>query len=788
MNTSKIKQISFFIVLCVFNISFASAQEIALKNITIVQDKKEMTFQEAAATALLTDEIFNRIGIKIKNSEKLPSSGDVILLRKKSTANSLGIKTPSIPSLQNLPESYRITNFKESNRTVILIEGFDDRGLLFGIGKLLRQLKYKTGAISLSKALSISSTPDKSIRGHQLGYRNTANSYDGWTKKQFEQYIKDLIVFGTNSIESIPIFDEKQSPHFKVDPMEMNAYISSLCKKYGLDYWMWIPAQFDLSDQVLRKIYLDQFEKICQQSATITGVFFPGGDPGDNPPEKVLPLLKDLYTILIKYHPQGNTWLSLQGFTPVQCQVTYKYIQENNPVWLGGLITGPSSPTAAETRPVLPIQYKLRHYPDLTHNVRCEFEIPWWDPAFNLTLGREAVNPRPFHYGAIYNSIESYIDGFLSYSDGVHDDVNKIIWTVKSWDKNTGEREILKEYSNYFFGSTVSETAADGIIALENNWQGPIVANGAIHSTLETWKMLEAKNPALQSNWRWQMNLLRAYYDEYTRKRFIYESTLENETVSVLNSAEKIGSSKAIDSALSILSQAKQYPVLPQVHKRIIDLCEALYQSINLQTSVPKYQASGSERGAVLDFLDRPLNNTWWYEDEFKNLEGKSEIEKITRLKLIANWENPSPGSFYDEVGNIGKSIHEMKGEDWRIDPTLKKNLNPGYDFASNGFSRRRLSWLTNMRWPTKMEYTQIDSSSEYTIRINGQGDSFINVNGHKVSPSVYSKKIGEFKEYPIPKDLYKTGTITITWDNINEDNMNWREQSNVNEVWLIKK
>ena len=85
------------------------------------------------------------------------------------------------------------------------------------------------------------------------------------------------------------------------------------------------------------------------------------------------------------------------------------------------------------------------------------------------------------------------------------------------------------------------------------------------------------------------------------------------------------------------------------------------------------------------------------------------------------------------------------------------------------------------------MEYTQIDTNAEYKIRINGQGDSFINVNGQKVSPSVYSKKIGEFKEYPIPKELYKNGTITITWDNINEDNMNWRDQSNVNEVWLIK-
>jgi hypothetical protein len=30
-------------------------------------------------------------------------------------------------------------------------------------------------------------------------------------------------------------------------------------------------------------------------------------------------------------------------------------------------------------------------------------------------------------------------------------------------------------------------------------------------------------------NWRWQLCLLRAYYDAYTRRRLIYESRLEDE-------------------------------------------------------------------------------------------------------------------------------------------------------------------------------------------------------------------------------------------------------------------
>ncbi len=39
--------------------------------------------------------------------------------------------------------------------------------------------------------------------------------------------------------------------------------------------------------------------------------------------------------------------------------------------------------------------YKLRLYPDLTHNKLSQFEVPAWDQAYALTLGREAINPRP---------------------------------------------------------------------------------------------------------------------------------------------------------------------------------------------------------------------------------------------------------------------------------------------------------------------------------------------------------------------------------------------------------
>lgn len=765
----------------------SSAQETFLRHVTIFQENLSLGNGEIAAAEMLSEEVEKRTGTKWTVSTTWPASGDVIVLKKYSTKTKLPFLIPAAPELAMKGESYRIISARHQNQTVIIIEGVDDRGVLFGTGHLLRTMRYGGDSIGLEQLPSLSTSPDKYMRGHQLGYRNTANSWDAWTKEEFEQYIRDLVVFGTNSIESIPIFDEKVSPHFKVKPAEMNAFISAVCQKYSLDYWMWIPAQFDLRDTARRNKYLGTFEEICKQSVRINGVFFPGGDPGDNPPELVIPLLQDLSVILKKYHPQASTWVSLQGFTPTQSQYVYKYIQDKMPPWLGGLITGPSSPTVEETRAVLPARYKLRHYPDLTHNVRCEFEIPWWDPSFSLTLGREAINPRPYHYSAIYRALDPYIDGFISYSDGVHDDVNKIIWTALAWDRKADERNILKEYSNYFFGSAVAEEAADGILALEKNWQGPIVSNGGIATTLTAWKVLEKEYPSLEGNWRWQMNLLRAYYDSYTRGRFIYETQLEEEVNQTLSKALTMGGDAAILKANTILAKTETQPVMTEIHSRIVDLCQALYKSVSLQTSVEKYQASGLERGAVLDFLDRPLNNRWWLEDEFKKIQSLPEKEKIKALEAIANWERVGPGSYYDEVGNVGKSVHEMKGEDWRMDPILRKNINPGYDFSDNGLSRKRLSWLTYMRWPAALEYGNIDTSSRYTVKINGMGECLLKINGQRVAPSHYGREYGEIKEFPVPQVLVQQSKLVLTFDDINEDFLNWRKQSRVTEVWLIK-
>ena len=764
------------------------AQAMNLKDAVVVVADGDRPPAEAMAAQVLVEEVQKRTSIRFPVSTTWPEDQPVIAIGTSTATALAGRRIPrrrgeNLPEHQ--PEGYRIT--VQHNR-IVWILGADPRGALFGVGHLLRSLRLTPDSVQLPLPLEVATSPAYPIRGHQLGYRSRANTYDAWDAATYEQYIRELVLFGTNCIENIPFEDARPSPHMPVPRNEMNLILSQICARYDLDYWVWTPAVFDLNDRAKRAAALEQHQALYAACPRLDAVFFPGGDPGNNPPHLVMPFLADLGKLLMARHPNARVWISLQGFDKEQTDFFFSYVNEHMPDWLGGLVAGPSSPPIAESRKRLPKQYKLRHYPDITHTVRCQYPVSWWDPAYNFTLGRECPNPQPVYYALIHNWFAPHTDGFLTYSEGIHDDVNKIIWSMRGWNPEADVRDILEDYARFFFGPDIAGLAADGILALEQNWEGPLAENGAVEATLALWQNLEARAPELHDNWRWQLCLLRSAYDAYTRRRLLYEMKLEEEANLALAQAPSIGSATAIDRAKTILDRAITEPISPELRGRIEELAQDLFETIGLQTSVEKYQASGGERGAILDYVDSPLNNRWWLEDEFDKIRTMpTEAEKLARIELIRTWENPGPGSFYDDVGNVAKSPHVVRGEGLNTDPEMERNPNVGFWWWYNGFSRQRLSWQTSMDWPIAVTYENLDTSATYVVRLTGYGEALTRMNGERVLPTLYGKGIGEFKEFPVPEKVVKTGKLVVTWDRPDESHLNWRQQSRLTEIWLLK-
>jgi hypothetical protein len=783
-------------------------QIVDLAGATVVIRAGQLPKAEQAATQVLVEELEKRTGKRLPVSTSWPKDGLVVVVTSGPAEEAWGHAVPrqeDSETPERRPEGYRVV--VEGGR-VVWVLGADPRGALYGVGRLLRTMDWASGTAKISASLDVATVPAYAIRGHQLGYRARANSYDGWDKKQYDQYIRELVIFGANSIENIPFEDTHQSPHWPVPRAVMNRQMSEICDHYDVDYWVWTPATFNLSDEKLRAEELQTHEAFYRDCPRLNGVFFPGADPGKNSPEQVLPFLEDLAKLLAKYHPEGKVWVSMQGFNGSKLDYVVKYLEEQKPAWLGGIVAGPQSLATPELRARIPKAYPLRDYPDITHTVRCQYPVTWWDPAFNFTLGRECCNPRPLFYTYVHRKTAPGTVGFISYSDGCHDDVNKIIWNLLSVDPMADPRETLIEYARFFFGPDVAEAAADGIMGFEKNWEGPLTTNPGVEFSLAVWQQLEKQKPELKDNWRWQLCLLRANYDAYIRHRQRYEAKLEDEANEIMAQAGTRGAEAAMDSALAVLKRTETEPCRKDLRGRVDQLCQALFDSIRLQTSVKRFQASESERGCVLDFVDYPLNNRWWLEDEFSQIRKlPTEQAKAARLDVLAHWEHPGPGSCYDADGDLGKSPHLVRGPELNTDPLipLRGTGFPGFIWDQGGYSRLRLTWQCGMR-AEQMVYENIDPDGRYTIRVNGRGEMSLWVNKKQVEPASdteadpgepkASSALGararvtpEFTSFPIPQELLKDRRIVVDWTNPNQPRTSGlRFGPYVAEVWLLKK
>src|SRR5207248_7182807 len=116
-------------------------------------------------------------------------------------------------------------------------------------------------------------------------------------------------------------------------------------------------------------------------------------------------------------------------------------------------------------------------------------------------------------------------------------------------------------------------------------------------------------------------------------------TALEQEAMDQLRTARVGGSLAAMQQTEAILERSDHHKVAGDLRARVFELAEALFQSIRMQLSVPRYQAISVDRGANLDTIDMPLNNRHWLKDRFAALrELEDEAERLRGLEGIVNW------------------------------------------------------------------------------------------------------------------------------------------------------
>ncbi|MFO1499676.1 MAG: hypothetical protein U1G07_14995 [Verrucomicrobiota bacterium] len=694
---------------------------------------------------------------------------------------------------------------------VVIIAGNDARGVMFGVGRFLRELRLGRGQARIADSFETASAPKTPLRGHQLGYRPKTNSYDAWDVKQWEQYFRDLIVFGCNAIELIPprSDDAADSPHFPLPPLRMMIEMSRLADRYGLDVWVWYPAMDkDYGDSATVAAALQEWGEIYRSLPRIDAVFVPGGDPGHTAPQHLLDLLQRQSQNLRAVHPKAQMWVSPQGFTREWFEQFIRLLHATKPTWLNGVVFGPQVRVDLPVlRDALPSQYPIRLYPDITHSRQCQYPVRDWDAAYAMTEGRECINPRPMDEAAIFRATYAPTIGFITYSEGCNDDVNKAVWSALGWDPDVPVLDILRQYSRYFIGDNFTDDFADALLSLERNWRGALSANPDVTRTLQQFQALErAADPRQRHNWRFQQGLFRAYYDAYTQRRLIFENELELEAMERLRRGTTAGTSTAISEAESALDRVRFEGVSADWRQRILELGAELYQSIGMQMSVAKYQAIAVDRGACLDTLDFPLNNRLWLKQQFQRIRQlATETEREQALREIVEWEDPGLGGYYDDLGHPGSQPHLRGRRPVTEDPGFMASPRTGFagewdareDAVSPPFGQRRRSWLDHAESlydaSLQLQYADLDPTARYEVFVVYAGDSpkrrirLVANETMELHPLMEKPVPFQRLRFAVPAEATATGLLTLTWSGEPGLGGNGRG-CQVSEVWLKRK
>ena len=696
---------------------------------------------EAKAVEVLVEEIFKRTGILLQRAHQASADDSALIIV--GLAEGLLRDDQGEGSLTNGSEGYRVIASHADGCARVTIAGADARGILYGVGYFLRNMRWYPGELGFDRSANVERIPTYPIRGHQLGYRPKTNAYDAWSVEQYDQYIRELALFGANSIEIMPprTDDDATGPLMQVDPLQMMIELSSIIDAYGLDVWVWYPNMFeDIGDEQVKRAELEEREEIFSKLPRIDAVFIPGSDPGGMPPDQLFEWAGEMATTLQRFHPASKIWISPQVMNYDSKPWLEGYYEQVNrkPAWFGGAVFGPHvDDSLPDMRSKIPAEFPIRRYEDITHMFICQYPVTDWDLPFALTLGRECYNPRPVAMKHIHNLLDSYAVGNIGYSEGINDDVNKFLWLDQDWDPTTPVVQTLRDYARMFIGYDEAGSLARGFMALEENWSGPLLANEGIDITLLQWMELESRaSTDMLNNYRFQMGLMRAYYDAYIKRRFIYETELEYRAKDELRLARMKGSLPVLAEVKAILLRAREQPVARDYKARCEQLADALFENIGSQLTVGKHKAISEDRGAFMDAIDAPLNDIQWLLLQCERIQQlEMEDERQAAIFHVLNRTNPGAGGYYDNLGSYRTAS--------RLDPGLGPEQDPGYlqsprsapavhllaldkqeKEAMNGVP---LSWVRHVtisgETPIILTYDHLDPHADYVIEARFVGD-----------------------------------------------------------------
>ncbi len=752
----------------------------------------------------------------------------------------------------------------------LLAAGIDPRGVVYVAGEVLRQGRRTPGGYRIPADLHMRKAPAFEVRGTQFGQSGIAlnkGHVRSWTDQDKKRKIADYAFAGANTIQVGETVEEGDPVYRYLRGLGLKTLVH-----YSPNAGQG-PAAREAQESIGRKGYLcpsvpearqallDRAEVIFSR-ARFDYVRFAGGDGGGCECDKCKPygrtfilLCEELAEIVHKYSPESEIFVTNQKFNNADDEAIFAYFQEKPRPWLRAFCYGPGSdamgwqPGHRQTHRMdlfrypgygpfsrylheilhqLPPEQDLVCFNELTHwrysqngyiqaYPRPDIEgnvPPHWNhfiyermPDRFLTQVYDRLTffawPRYYHW--LFGETVRYTIGDVTHSSGTQDHFNQWMWQRLLWDPQQSAEDVVDEYARTWFGPEAAPHMAEALFLMEHYLQDDarrlLPRKDEVDRYYDLVKQAGERMPPVYRNasWLWREYMQKACVDKRTKlavaQQMDVQKRIEAHIAQALKSSGDIDA--AIDAAASYL--------------------ENVFESDEMRALREEAEHLGEESNALYGVrsegifnLDHDFIGLGWMKRQLKRARAAPPEAKRELLGLIADYENPGEGGFYDNCGTYLPSPHLVNGYPFDFgQPIVPEMLD-----EANRYSQRTMCYTQQEQPGVTFRYEGLDPAGQYRVRMtlvrpNYQARYAPRMNQH--CESIYAgdillakdvevpERMSDFFAWDIPKEAIQDGVLTLRLDKAPDvatgDRMRveqWRNCGGwgtiVSEVWLIRK
>lgn len=436
----------------------------------------------SSAAESLQIEVKRRTGVSlpIVNSWKAKQGVTAILLGVRGDDPSL---KKALAALGHKPvtaedpgrEGFLLVSGKGGESSSIVVNGCEEIGVTFGVGKLLRQMRFVDGNATCPEGLKIATAPVMPTRDVQFG------DHAGWVNTdvaQWEEVWRDFQLWGMNQAHF------RCDPAHQGDPRETDvakylwqkwAERLPIAKRLGLKICHITQVNLVAKDGEFGPASITNFSELNYMCPDFNGINpkFPRGmdalmksrkwffdnmpgidkvdyftfsgwdgggckDPDVAPWSVTVANLVEKYVPLIRDH-NTNAEIILRMYWVPDAKALAEKLKTWRPKWLNSIQLNDAQ---VDLGPLFPKDVNLVFFP------------LWTTMNTSGLMGDNGANPS---IQGCQNSVQRIWDnnfrgGVISYSEGAHDWANLVMMFQKCWDPKRTADDIAEELCRYYFG------------------------------------------------------------------------------------------------------------------------------------------------------------------------------------------------------------------------------------------------------------------------------------------------------------------------------------------------